>query len=109
MYQTQFPSSDSAREANMSNESQSKRYPETLHEAFTYATDHEATTGQQIETVPNPDKGIYFNLTGRTMHRLAWDEAGNIVEIVSSGDTGRELSRQIVLSKDKMDQVHREK
>ena len=72
-------------------------HPKTLDEAMAITRKHEEDTGVALETVPNPDEGIYFNVVERTVTRLAWDAAGNIIEVISSADTGDIVKRRKVL------------
>jgi hypothetical protein len=74
-----------------------KAQPDTLEEAIEWAKQHLAETGQRLETVPNPDKSIFFNVVDRTVTRLEWDEHGNAVEVTTSCDTGHILSQRTIL------------
>jgi len=91
----------------MQNELNSDNYPKTFQDAITFARNYEDATGQRLATVPNPDKEIYFDLENRTVRRLGWDKRRNIIEIITSGDDGREVSRRIVLSRKQIDEMEK--
>jgi len=73
-----------------------KQHPETLAEAIEWANQHQRVTGESVETVPNSEQGIYFNIIDRTVTRLQWDEAGKVVEVTTSCDTGHILGRRVL-------------
>jgi hypothetical protein len=78
------------------------KHPETLQEAIEISRKHEEETGIGLETVPNPEKELFFNIVERTMAKLEWDDAGNIVEVVTNVDTGDVVARRKLINPDEM-------
>ena len=69
--------------------------PETFEQALEWAKARGGETGETPTMVPNPTKGLTFDLENSTVTRAVWDEDNNLVEMTYCAVTGGVLGKKV--------------